>query len=143
MHEDTRVVHIVSTLNIGGLERQVFNLVSARGQETTFVICMQEGGHFSEKLKELGIQVFVLDDKRGFFPKLFSLIRILKRTGPDIVHSHNLLAFLYGKIASIFLGNIPTAMSKHGEAFPDDTLSQRVALRLLKYTDMIVVSNAI
>ena len=137
-----RVLHIVSTMKTGGLERQVLNLITASPKSRTFLVCVQEGGYFADQLESLGYKVLVLNGSSGI-RKLVSLVSIIRRIQPHIIHCHNLLAFLYGKLASLCTLRGKTVISKHGEAFPDKSFSQKLALYFLKYTDVIVVSEAI
>jgi len=138
-----RILHVVSTMKIGGLERQVYNLISVSSIENAYLVCMQDAGPFAERLEKLGYNVTVLDNSRSGIGKLWSLIQVILRVKPDIIHCHNMLAFLYGKLAAMILFNKKTVMSKHGEAFPGRKFSQKVALYLLRYTEIVVVSQAI
>lgn len=88
----TRVLHIVGSLNRGGAETwiiQVLRHMSGTGVQFDFVVHGDGPFHYQAEAKELGAQIFVC---RGLgFPPLYglSLMRILRRHGPyQAVHSH-------------------------------------------------------
>src|SRR5437899_4996697 len=108
-----RVLHVVDSLQTGGLERLVHDLVIARGADATSVACLESIGVFGESLRNRGIHVERIG-KRGFGSTLWRMRAYLRRVQPDVVHCHNLSPFLIGGLAARFAGGIPVVMTKHG-----------------------------
>ena len=121
-----RVVHIVDSLEIGGLERLVHDLAIARGGgDLTSVACLCALGPFGEALRNRGIQVELIGTEGGFVPTLWRLWKHVRHIKPDLIHCHNLFSFLNGCVASRLAGNIPVVMTKHGASVPGNGLGSQ------------------
>ena len=126
------VVHIVASLNAGGLERVVFDLVkhSDRARFTPRVVCLEEPGVWGARFVELNAPVdCVASVRRGQVGRIHRLAQHLRDIGADIVHTHNVKAHLSGALAA-GLARVPVVLStKHGRNFPTRPLG-RLANRL-------------
>jgi len=88
-----RVLIIVGTLRLGGIERMVTNLAiflkKTGAWEPTVCCIIARDGPFIQDLEDFGIQVYECLIKRnrilGFIRDLTRLVRSIK---PDLVHSH-------------------------------------------------------
>jgi glycosyltransferase involved in cell wall biosynthesis len=138
-----RVVHVVDSLEIGGLERLVHDLVIARGAETTSVACLGAVGHFGEALRSRGIEVTLIGTEGGFLPTLARMWHYLRRTRPDIVHCHNLFALRNGGLAAAMVGGIPVVMTKHGVLLPRTGLAHYINHILARHADVVAVSREV
>ena len=136
-----RVVHVVDSLEIGGLERLVHDLVIARGGDTTSVACLETVGPFGEALRNAGIKVQLIGKAGGFVAILWRLLRHLRRIRPDVVHCHNLTTFGYGAMAARVAGDIPVVMTKHGTGVTRNGVTGRLNGFLFRRADVVAVSR--
>jgi glycosyltransferase involved in cell wall biosynthesis len=136
-----RVLHVVESLEIGGLERLVHDLAITRGEENTSVACLVSVGPFGEALRNRGIRVEVIGTKGGFIPTVWRMWRHLCRVQPDLIHCHNLFSFLNGSAASRLAGNIPVVMTKHGVVIPGTGLTRGLTRFLMKTAHVAAVSR--
>jgi glycosyltransferase involved in cell wall biosynthesis len=138
------VVHVVASLNVGGLERVVFDLVTHadRTRFTPRVVCLEEAGVWGTRFVDLGVPVDCVAAARGGpSGRILRLAQHLRETGADIVHTHNVKAHLHGALAA-GLARVPVVLStKHGRNFPTRPLG-RLANRLACHlcTNLVGVS---
>ncbi len=85
-----RIVHVIDSLKVGGLENGVVNLINGLADDFTHtVVCVSELGAFRERLRP-GIEVLALGrGQRRDRWVLLRLARTLRRLRPAIVHSRN------------------------------------------------------
>lgn len=112
-----RIMHVVLSLNCGGLENLVIRLSNAMDKERFHlsICCLDNKGNLGEMASNLGIDVIVMHRKPGFdFSLILRLAYILRKKRVDIVHTHNPSAHLYGTIAAR-LALIPIVVNtRHG-----------------------------
>jgi glycosyltransferase involved in cell wall biosynthesis len=93
-----RVVHVVLSLEVGGLERIVLDLISAgqaRGQQVS-VLCLERRGILAKDAESLGAYVACVDKESGLKLRLGRRIEpILNKLNPDVVHCHQVAATFY------------------------------------------------
>jgi glycosyltransferase involved in cell wall biosynthesis len=138
------VVHIVASLDVGGLERVVFDLVR-HSNPTRFaprIVCLEKLGVWRGRFAELGVPVdCVAATRGGMAGRILRLARHLRETGADVVHTHNVKPHLHGALAAA-LARVPVVLStKHGRNFPIRALGRianRLACRIC--TDLVGVS---
>src|SRR5262245_65882349 len=84
------VAHVVRSLEVGGLENGVVNVVNAAAPDIRHVIvCLRGAGALSARLHR-GVDVMSLGKRDGHdFMAFLRLVRLLRRIGPAIVHSRN------------------------------------------------------
>lgn len=113
-----RLMHLVLSLNIGGLEIVVINLLRQMDREiyTPFLCCLKEPGSLVHEVDKLGIKTVVLGKNGGGidFSVLARLAMILKREGIDIIHSHNPGPHFYAALAGKLAGVSVIIHTKHG-----------------------------
>jgi sugar transferase (PEP-CTERM/EpsH1 system associated) len=84
-----RVLHVVDSLRVGGLENGVVNLVNALDEKVfqSSICCLRTTGGLQKRLRDPGIKVFELHQKvkDNLFPRMR---RILTDESIDIVHSN-------------------------------------------------------
>lgn len=92
------VAHVVLSLDFGGMERVVLELVREgfrRGQRPS-VICLMRKGTLASQVEALGAEVVCLDKPDGLRFEMIGRIReALRRLRPDVVHTHQIGALLY------------------------------------------------
>ncbi len=99
-----RILHVVDSLERGGLERVVTDLalVQRRHGCDVEVFSIKEPGGFAPELEAAGIRVLRGDKRRGAD---LATLRRLRRAlaGRDIVHGHNFMPAYYTAAASLGL----------------------------------------
>lgn len=138
-----RVVHIVRSLEVGGLEKVVCELVSCRGTADTDVICLTAEGEFADLLRDQGGRVYVLGDHSNARQLVQPLRRLLRKIQPDVVHCHNLFAHATGCMAAFLSGRMPTVLTKHGTFLPRGRTGGTLHRALLRKSDVVAVSSEI
>jgi len=114
-----KIVHMVETLDVGGLERFTVNLASEQRQagHDVSVYCLIHGGPFERHAAAAGIPVRIFHKAPGLSPSLvWRLVRQLRRDAPGVVHTHNPAAHFYGACAARFAGVGAVVNTRHGEA---------------------------
>ena len=138
------VVHVVASLEVGGLERVVLDLVTHadRSRVTPRVVCLEQPGELAPRFAAAGIPVDCLPHTTVMSRRILSLARWLRGSGADVMHAHNVKAHLQGALAARLAG-VPVAVStKHGRHFPTTRLGRaanRIACRVC--SDLIGVSS--
>jgi len=135
-----RVLHVVDSLEVGGCERLVHDLVLARGGESTSVACLNSVGPFGEALRERGISVELIGKQHGVLSTMWRLRGHMRALRPDIVHSHNLSAFFFAAPAARLAG-IPLVMTKHGPGVPGNGIAERVSHSFIRHASVVGVSR--
>jgi sugar transferase (PEP-CTERM/EpsH1 system associated) len=115
-----RVVHLVTSLHVGGLERVILDLTRFldRGKFDCRVLCLHEAGGMAPQFADLGIPV---EDLGGLARKngslLPRLLRRLRELRPQVIHTHNLSSNFFGALAGR-LARVPVVLyTKHGEGW--------------------------
>ena len=130
-----RVTHAVLSLEFGGMERVVLELVREgirRGQQTS-VLCLVKLGTLAEQVEALGATVICLDKPPGlrfdFIPKIRAVLRQLK---PDVIHTHQIGVLLYTGAAAR-REKVPVIVhTEHGNHLANcRTMEKRLRIRLL------------
>jgi sugar transferase (PEP-CTERM/EpsH1 system associated) len=100
------VVHVVLSMTIGGLERNVLNQVregQKLGQRVSLV-CLDEPGLLAPQVDALGADLVAIGRKPGLRPGMILKVRrVLEAMRPDVVHTHQLVTLLYGGAAARLL----------------------------------------
>ncbi|WP_136807956.1 glycosyltransferase [Desulfosediminicola flagellatus] len=108
-----KVLHVVLSLKIGGLEKFVIDLMHHHlSSIDSHVVCLETLGAFGEQ--HAGFPVLVLDKKPGV--KLNCALAIQKYANAnniDVIHTHNEGAHFYGAIGG-FLSKVPVIHTRHG-----------------------------
>ncbi|MFT4690922.1 MAG: glycosyltransferase [Verrucomicrobiia bacterium] len=130
-----RILHVVNSLEPGGLENGVVN-VSNRLSENGFdvhICCLDHGGEFVNRLHHPE-NVITLNRAPGFSLKTVArLARVIWNVRPDVVHSHNLAPLTYSALATGFGFWKPLLQGEHG-VFPREQGSpHRVKFRKRLY----------
>jgi len=143
----TRILRIVNSMDIGGLERGVYNLTLKLEQDNFQHVfcCLNKKGHFGEELEKKGIKFYELHKKKGLGLNLIPKIRrIIKKEKPDIIHTHNTDPFQLGTLASLGL-NVIRVHTDHN-SFANNESKKALFLNniLSNFTDKIIcVTNSV
>ncbi len=109
-----KILHVVQSLEPGGMENGIVNMVSRlSGEELSFEICcLAQAGRMAQRLPE-ACPLHVLDKRPSFDRSLPGKLKKLVRTmRPDVLHTHNLGPLIYTVLARF--GGMPGRIL-HGE----------------------------
>ncbi len=106
------IAHVIRSLEIGGLENGVVNLVNATaGDFRHVIVCLSTDGALRERLRP-DVDVYTIGKQPGIDPRAFGrLVALLRRLRPAAVHSRNWAAF--DAIPAARLAGVPVVI--HGE----------------------------
>ena len=140
-----RVTHLVTSMDIGGLEMVVLQLLRLRNQSTfdMRLMCLDGEGAMAQQVRALGVEIEDLGCGNLRLPGRIAIVRKrLRETGTDVVHTHNMAPHLLG-VGAKLLGRTPVLVhTKHGRNYPK--WRKRVLLNRCAswFTDCVVcVSN--
>lgn len=135
-----RVVHLVTTLAIGGLEKVVLDLVRSRTRDvfSMHVICLDGSGVLQQGFSELGVAVETIGTTGSVPIRILRLARRLKQLQPHVLHTHNPQAHLHGALAAK-LAKVPVVVhTKHGRGYPDRRLIATFSRLASRWTSCFV-----
>lgn len=136
-----RVVHLVSTLNIGGLEKVVYDLVRFVDRERfdVKVLCLGEIGALADDFEAIGIPTFGLNAiDKGPLASSRVLARRLKELSVDVLHTHNPAPHLAGALARCRTRIPMLVHTKHGRNYPDQWKRVLINRMVTWATDCVV-----
>jgi glycosyltransferase involved in cell wall biosynthesis len=122
MDRAVHVVHVVLSLDLGGLERVVLGLGREgmrRGQRVS-VLCLERPGSLASDARALGIDVCSLGERPG--RKFFACARALWalcRLRPDVIHSHQMGALFYVAPAARLIQVRALVHTEHGKHYEE------------------------
>jgi sugar transferase (PEP-CTERM/EpsH1 system associated) len=128
MKKRIHVQHVVLSLQPGGLENGVVNVVNRLSSDRfqSSICCLKHAGEFAARLS-VGTSVYEMGSQGGINPWLpFRLARLFRKTRPDIVHTRNAESFYYGFLGAKLAGIRCVVHSEHGRAFDDRAIRFRV-----------------
>jgi glycosyltransferase involved in cell wall biosynthesis len=112
------VVHVVLSLDCGGLERVVVDLVregQVLGQRVA-VVCLERPGALAPQVESLGAPVTCVEKGPGLSPATRRrLAAVLRDLRPDVVHTHQMGALFYAGPAAGKAGVAVTVHTEHGK----------------------------
>jgi glycosyltransferase involved in cell wall biosynthesis len=102
--ERMNVAHVVLSLDVGGLERNVVNQIKEgeRLGQRVSILCVERLGVLAPKAEALGANVVCLDKKPGIQWGLVRQIRsALRQLQPDVIHTHQIGPLFYTGLANL------------------------------------------
>lgn len=131
-----RVAHIVLSLDVGGLERVVLDLVRrglARGQEVA-VVCLERPGVLAPMVEAAGATVKCINKPPGRRPETVERLReVFIELRPDVIHTHQINALYYSGPAARLSGVPAVVHTEHGDHVARcESLGPRFQARLLR-----------
>lgn len=142
-----RIAHVVLSLQVGGLERMVLQLLARtpRDRFAPIVCALEEPGELSPELSRMDVPLAVIRRRPGLDARMpVALARWMRREGVELVHTHNASPHFYGALGAALAragrpGRRPRVVhTKHGRGQPHrprKVLLNRVASAL---TDRVV-----
>ena len=147
MAEPITVLHVVDCLNIGGTERQLYELLR-RTDRTKFrplLACFKGGGELDAALRALDIEPFVFP-LRGTLAQPNTAVQVarmamlIKSADVRVVHAHDFYSNVIGVAAASFAGARSIVSRRDLAHWLGGT--QKKALRLACRMADVVVANA-
>jgi glycosyltransferase involved in cell wall biosynthesis len=146
-----RICHLITSLDTGGAERSLVNLVMAmnRDEFENEVITLLKPGPMAQTLTQAGIPVtsMEIDRHRPNPAALLSLIRYLRVKKPTILQTWLYHADFFGTAAALFarpnhlLWNVRSSNIKGPGIPPSTRFLARVLAVLSKWPDAIVINS--
>jgi len=129
------VVHVISGLSTGGAEMALYKLLQGSNRRgfSHRVVSMLTPGPLAEKMRALGVSVESLDMRRGIpNPRgLISLVKLLRRTRPNIVQCWMYHADLLGGLAARMAGRMPLLWGIRNSTL-DAKTSKRTTIQVVR-----------
>lgn len=101
-----KILHIITSLNIGGAEKLMVDLLPQlkdRGIEVELLLFVGNRTMFYEQLEREGIKITAFAEKGSVYNPLhlIRLYRFLKKNHFDVVHTHNTAPQLFAALVSV------------------------------------------
>jgi glycosyltransferase involved in cell wall biosynthesis len=126
-----RILHVVNSLDPGGMENGIVNLTSMlekRGIDT-WVACLDRIGSFAQRLPDPS-RALRLSKPAGFSPRAVKrLFVVWRRIQPMVMHSHNLDPLIYAALATAFGRTVPLLHGEHCQLTAEDLQPRRLRQR--------------
>jgi glycosyltransferase involved in cell wall biosynthesis len=113
-----KVTHVVLSLDVGGLERNVVNQIRVGPEigEDVSVLCIERPGVLAPRARSLGATVLCADKRPGLRFGVIKRIRAaLRELQPDVVHTHQIGPLFYTGLATRGLGIPLIVHTEHGK----------------------------
>ncbi|MDE2028380.1 MAG: glycosyltransferase [Candidatus Omnitrophica bacterium] len=111
-----KILHIVNSLECGGLEKMVIHLASAcaeRGVKSD-ILCLKTEGALALEARQKNINVKALNKSEKFSWRLIlTMSQMIRAGGYDVVHTHNFSPLIYGSMAARLVG-VKCLNTRHG-----------------------------
>ncbi len=140
-----RIMHVVPSLQVGGLENGVVNLVNRMDRERFRhdVVCIGQAGPMASRIEQTGVSVHEIGKGQGSdYGLALKLAQVIRQRRPDIVHTRNWGA-VDGILAARMAGVPVVIHGEHGREAGDPEGRNRrrnAARRLLgRWVDRFVV----
>ncbi len=131
------IVHVVSSLHTGGMERVVLQLASSQQRAGNDVrVLALRGGPLAQEVSERGLRSTVASG--GRISRMLGTMRSFIRQRPHIVHVHNPTSLLYGVLGKLIGAKIVVTM--HGNPETQARIGSATEWRLTSAT--VAVSQA-
>ena len=140
MTKPVHIQHVVLSLQPGGLENGVVNVVNGLDSSRfrSSVCCLKEAGEFATRITNTEARIHEMGLLQGNDILLpWRLGRLFRKTQTDIVHTRNQEAFFYGFLGATLGGVRKVIHSEHGRTFPDKPHRRWLQRQLSRYTDSV------
>jgi sugar transferase (PEP-CTERM/EpsH1 system associated) len=140
MDHRLHVAHVVLSLQPGGLENGVVNVVNGidPARFRSSVLCLKVAGEFAGRIRAPDAEVHAFGLRQGNDLRLpWRLARHLRRHRVDVVHTRNAESFFYGSLAAKLAGVPRLIHSEHGRTFNDRPLRFWAQRQLTRLADTV------
>ncbi len=136
-----KIVHIISSLKIGGAEAVLVDLIRTLGSKRYEhnVLYFHRGAH-EDRLRELGVRMHYIEGLFCRYDLIFfiRLYKLIKYINPDVIHSSLWVANFSARIIGPIL-NIPVICAIHLGIKTDGALRNILDQFTLRFADRVVV----
>jgi glycosyltransferase involved in cell wall biosynthesis len=133
--ERIKILHVVISLNPGGMENGVVNVARELPADRyeVHVCCLERTGPFAARLPQPE-NVHVLHKPPGFSLRaVWKLNRLIARLRPHVIHTHNLGPLIYGNLATFGGRTRPILHGEHNTLAADELTPRRLRQRATLY----------
>ena len=146
MSEPIGILHLVDCLNIGGTERQLFELLRRldRARFRPYLACFKSGGELDPMLRGLGIFPLELP-LRGTLLRPNTALQVgrlalaCRRSGVRVLHAHDFYSNVVG-VAAARLAGITAIASRRDLAHWLSPLHRRALRLALRFADRVLAN---
>ena len=134
-------MHVVLTLDVGGLENGVVNLINGldRQRFESHLCCIKHFGALVTRLQPPPAALFEFKHYGGYRPGIiWRLAATMRKQRIDVVHTRNFKSFVFGFIAAKLAGVPVIIHSEHGRDYPFAPWNMRLQKLLSRRTDAVV-----
>jgi glycosyltransferase involved in cell wall biosynthesis len=143
MDRPIKILHVVRSLQVGGLEKLVLEMCRrAQGrQDVQMAVCsLVAGDGIADLDRYRSVRTFTLarsyeQSKLGAFR---AMVRLLRAERPDVLHTHNLSAQFYGAPAARLVGVPVVVCTRHGTGSKKVWGSLALASLVWRMADQVV-----
>ena len=133
-HQNLKVMHVITDLDVGGAERMLVSYLTAPRTKApeALVVSLLSGGFFGKWLRSAGIPLWEMNMGRAVANvlSLFKLAMLIRREKPDVIQSWMYHADLVSTLALLLSGRIQRTRLYWGVRCSDmDTRKYRLTLR--------------
>lgn len=136
-----RVVHVVGQLDVGGMEKLLFEFARHADRERfalTF-ISLSSRGPVAKQIEACGWPVIALDCGPGRrVDIIFRLARLFRRSQIDVVHTHNSRSLIYGAPAARLARIGRVIHTRHGQHYGASPAEIRAFRWASWFTDHVI-----
>lgn len=141
-----KILHLVLTLDTGGLENGVVNIINGLDDEkyTSLLCCIKHGGELVGRIDK-NIKVMELNHYEGIQLSVLKRLRdIIISENIDIIHTRNYKPYMFGYLSSMWLRGVSVIHSEHGKDYPFGRVKMFIQKLFSYHTDLIIaLSNDI
>jgi sugar transferase (PEP-CTERM/EpsH1 system associated) len=140
-----RVQHVVLSLQPGGLENGVVNVINGLDRERfeSSVCCLKRAGEFARRIADPHVLVHEMGWIGGNDLRLpFRLARLFRENETQIVHTRNAEAFFYGFLGAKLAGVPAIVHSEHGRTFDERRVRFAVQRLMTRFTNAVFAVSA-
>lgn len=132
---ELRILHIVTTMNAGGIETMIMNLyrnINRDSIQFDFLVHRKEEGFYDKEIKNLGGKIYFLGRFNSLFKYNNRLIDFLNSKDYSIIHSHiNQYSYFPLKVAK--KANIPIRISHSHQYLKTNKTVKRFRIPIIYY----------
>ena len=101
-----KILHVITSLNIGGAEKLMVDLLprlKQRGVEVELLVFVGNRTMFYDQLEREGVKIAAFAEKGSVYNPLhlIRLYRFLKKNHFDVVHTHNTAPQLFAALVAV------------------------------------------
>ncbi|WP_192034457.1 glycosyltransferase [Halomonas sp. YLGW01] len=141
-----KIMVICTNADEAGAPRHVYSIVNGLREKFVFVVVFGEEGPVAEKIRELGIDVYIVENLRSSinlsddFRALKKIQRIFSLHKPDVVHCHSSKAAMLGRVIA-WKNTVSAIYTVHGWGWRGLGLIPRTLVFCIEYVLAKICSN--